>query len=694
MSKAQGVDPLKRLSFYWETVRCLGVSHFTGEVKQKLWNEFRYRHFISFAQKAPGDYSPDFALNWMARSDLTRVVKDIRSRRFPLFFLDSSRREDYRGCLESQGVLEPFLEKADRITQGALSVFTHELCWNSSDFDWHTDPLSGWRWEAKGSFYLREKMSSEVVAPPPGDVRVVWEMSRLGCLVRLGQAWWLTGSEKYIQSLVRILDHWLDHNQPYRGVNWSLAMEVAIRAVNVIWAFFLVIDSPLITDELVGKVLSFLILSRQFILGKLERYYRSSGNHYISNLVGLIYIDLLFPELSRFSQADFAMRELSNELENQVYSDGVHFENSTAYHGFVLEMFLSTAILCRENGRPLSKRFLAKIAQMAAFIRDALPPSGRMMQIGDNDSGRLLELGDDDPLDHSRWCDLAAVFTHNPGLASPNRPSTEILWYMGPETYRACLTASPSKHSFRSSAFVNAGLYFMKSDKGWMSISCGPNGLYDRGAHAHNDKLSFELWYRGEGFLVDPGSGVYSGDPELRNRFRSTAYHNTVIVDGEEQNRFSEDIFFLHNDSLAEVQTWESCGEYDFFSGVHYGYRRLSCPVVHRRQIRFDKRELFWRVVDNFEGEGQHCLEWNFHLAPEIDAEIVNAKTFRLTGKRNILVIQFEEPAELQIKEGLFSAGYRQQQPTKVVQRKITKKIPYRTSFELKGLEVEGGRGE
>lgn len=63
-----------------------------------------------------------------------------------------------------------------------------------------------------------------------------------------------------------------------------------------------------------------------------------------------------------------------------------------------------------------------------------------------------------------------------------------------------------------------------------------PNGIEGKGSHTHCDKLSVIMEVGGVPLLVDSGTGVYTRDASLRNELRSTAAHNTVRVDGEDQN--------------------------------------------------------------------------------------------------------------------------------------------------------------
>ena len=121
-----------------------------------------------------------------------------------------------------------------------------------------------------------------------------------------------------------------------------------------------------------------------------------------------------------------------------------------------------------------------------------------------------------------------------------------------------------SLKNISSKAFSDSGWYVMRNNKDYCIISCGPNGQNGRCGHCHNDKLSFGLCIDGEDIIIDPGTYIYTPLPKWRNKFRSTAYHNTAMIDNEEQNRFVENnLFFMENDSVIKIDKWKIFEEYD-----------------------------------------------------------------------------------------------------------------------------------
>ena len=176
----------------------------------------------------------------------------------------------------------------------------------------------------------------------------------------------------------------------------------------------------------------------------------------------------------------------------------------------------------------------------------------------------------------------------------------------------------------------------MRKGKNHMIISAGPNGQNSNGGHCHNDKLSFALCIEGQDIIVDPGTFVYTPFPDWRNKFRSTAYHNTVRIDRKEQNRFTKNhLFSLKNDAKIKVNQWEITQERDIFDAEHSGYTRLKNPATHRRQIIYNKKENSWIIKDLLTGKGEYQIDLYFHLSPDVKI-IKNSKNkFIIQTKNN-----------------------------------------------------------
>src|SRR5215831_11969762 len=114
------------------------------------------------------------------------------------------------------------------------------------------------------------------------------------------------------------------------------------------------------------------------------------------------------------------------------------------------------------------------------------------------------------------------------------------------------------------------------SARDYLLVSNGVVGTKGFGNHKHNDLLSFEYHHSGVPLVVDPGSYVYTSDFDARNRFRSTASHNTLEVDWREQNDLKPEwIFRLFETSHAEHLAFEELPDYVEYRGRHHGYERF-----------------------------------------------------------------------------------------------------------------------
>jgi Heparinase II/III-like protein/Heparinase II/III N-terminus len=455
----------------------------------------------------------------------------------------------------------------------------------SPEVEWRRDPLSGYLWPLDYHRDLKLQRSDG------SDVRVVWELNRLGHLLQINN----------LAQFLAQLRNWSSQNPYGRGPNWTCAMEVALRAMNTVVAFERLRTSPELDADSLQFVLHLLQQHGRYIEDNLEFSFIATSNHYLSDVTGLLWLGVLLPELREAdSWREFGLTELLREMDKQVLPDGADFESSTGYHRFVLELFLYSFALCRENKLPVDEKYWRKLRQMLEYVKAYLRPDGLAPLIGDTDGGQVLPFRQHDADDHAYVLDLGAVIFNDPDLKRPQETSK---------------------------AFPDAGIYIMRSGDCYLCFNASGAGIHGRGSHGHNDALSIEVSARGRAFIVDPGTYVYTANLEMRHAFRSTAYHSTVKIDNQEQNTTEANTpFVIGNEAQPRVLEWQSNETYDKVTAEHYGYRRLASPVMHRRTVTFNKHQCSWLVEDEFLGAGEHQFEVWFHFTSGLELLVRDAE--------------------------------------------------------------------
>jgi hypothetical protein len=230
-----------------------------------------------------------------------------------------------------------------------------------------------------------------------------------------------------------------------------------------------------------------------------------------------------------------------------------------------------------------------------------------------------------------------------------------------------------------SKAFPQGGFYIMRNGDLYMIVDCVPADPKAPSGHKHNSRLSFELFAHDKSFVIDPGAYIYTADKEMRNLFRSTKYHNTVVVDGKEQNRFDKDnLFGMKLDAAVKVNRWVTTENYDLLDAEHNGYSRLN--VVHRRLIYFNKVEKYWVIKDMLTGEGKHKHQFDLyfhfaHMALQKKDELV-IETRNKTGA-NIAIAPLEtDGLKLAIENGWVSYSYGQKVEAPIIKYSKTAEVP------------------
>ena len=518
-----------------------------------------------------------------------------------------------------------FPEETDGLIANAERI-TLEHCWPllglgercfGTPINWHHDPQSGFTWplDYYGDISLLRRDGS--------DVRLVWELNRLGHFLTLARAYTITGDQRFSNEFFRQLEGWHTSNPLGRGVNWNCAMEVALRAMNLLGAFNVFRHAPGFDEKKLSLLLKVFDQHGRYIHTHLEFSHIATSNHYLSDVIGLLWLGIMLPELEQaHAWRTFALREMLREMEKQVLDDGADFESSTGYHRFVLELYLYSFLLCRANAIGIEERYWKKLHQMLRYVRAYVRPDGGAPLIGDSDSGQVFPVCRRGGDDHSYLLPLGAV-VFNDSRLKVDEASPELLWILGREGIEAHSKIEPEKIDQGSQGFPDAGVYIFRDRDLYLLFNASGAGINGRGSHGHNDALSIEVSACSRRFIVDPGTYIYTADLHQRHLFRSTAYHSTVEVDGAEQNTTDEALpFVIGDEARPRVLECEFFPSVETATAEHYGYRRLPHPVTHQRRASFRKEQRYWFISDKLSGTGEHDLSFRFHFAPGLETTV------------------------------------------------------------------------
>ena len=295
------------------------------------------------------------------------------------------------------------LEAADRLLRGeweTLGVLRTDL----KRPDWFRDPVTGRRSDPdKYAFRVNHRAEEQV-----GNVKQVWELSRLQHLTLLATAWFLTQDERYARRVADHLRSWWRENPFLSGVHWTSGIELGIRLISLIWIRRLLDGWAGVADLFEHDALAVRqIRWHQQYLAAFPSRGSSANNHVIAESAGLLAASCAFPwfgESERWRRKSTLL--LERELIRNTFPSGISRELASDYQCFVAELGFAAAVEAEAAGHPLSQvawdRLCAMADSAAAVIDERLRPPRQ----GDSDEGRGLLL---DAPPANNWPSLLAL---------------------------------------------------------------------------------------------------------------------------------------------------------------------------------------------------------------------------------------------------------------------------------------------
>lgn len=432
------------------------------------------------------------------------------------------------------------------------------------------------------------------------DNEFLFQLNRHRFLICLGQAYQMSGEEKYAEGFARILSDWIKRVPPVpHGNNPWRSLEVGIRGEYWTQAMCYVEDSAAITKELKTAYVETLKVHAD-VLRKTHNGFHKASNWGIIQDCGLLAIGA---ELGIESDIELAVARLCEQTELQIMTDGSHWEQSCTYHNEILLRLLNAVRMLEACGKTPPAKLIDKMSKMADVNKAWIKPDFRQPLFGDSDNNELYDL-----------FAQAALVLNRPDLKSYGSAvlDYESAWLFKEEGIKKYDQMPTAPLEINSAFLKNSGSSILRTgEANSVHYLCMHNG-YTGGGHAHADKLHFDLSLAGEDVLVDAGRYTYVMNA-ARKYFKSAKAHNTTTVGNRGFLNMRGWGFWDSALSIPySVLDEEKCA---LIGGAHLGYRNKLGGVFTERQILLIKPNLYV-VIDGFRTNCPHSYRQYFHFHP------------------------------------------------------------------------------
>lgn len=369
---------------------------------------------------------------------------------------------------------------------------------------------------------------------------------------------------------------------------------ISLRCIN--WIKFLINTG--ITDRTIEHA-----IYKQYYLLKDNIEYHLLGNHLLENGCSLLIGGIYFDDEQLYEKGN---KIVMNQLNEQILSDGGHFERSPMYHQLMLYRLLDCYNMLAVYTKKESEfeQFLKnKIEKMLGWLNKITFNTGAIPRVNDTTS------------------DIA--------------PTTEQLNEYAGELGLQASDNPPNESGYR---MIKNKHYEWLIDVG----DIGPDYIP---GHAHSDTFSFILNLHNKPIIVDTGISSYE-ECERRTVERSTASHNTVMVNEEEQTDVWKAFRVGRRAHVSKLE--ERPG---YISVEHDGFKHMG--FTHCRIFKWQTDRLL--ISDSVFGKRKKQCTAFIHFHPEVGIDKKDEKIFT-----DDIEIIFEGHNNIQINSYQYAMGFNQ----------------------------------
>ncbi|KAA1286176.1 MULTISPECIES: heparinase II/III family protein [Alcaligenes] len=352
-----------------------------------------------------------------------------------------------------------------------------------------------------------------------------------------------------------------------------------------------------------------------------DDFYSKHTNHGFDQALSLILAALAFPEAEAAGAwRELGLARLNAEIHFAFTDEGVHVENSPAYHFGMISNMLRARRLLKASGQ-YSADFDEHFDKALRFLIWVTRPDRFLAYMGDSTSYR--------PSVHPELVDLPSVPLVE-WVSTGGRVGTE-------PTGNFAVYEESGYAAYRSSWKSWPGHTHIVMKSGFLSPY-----------HRQDDDLNVLVHAYGEDWLIDSGLYNHNRLDPVRIYMRSARAHNVPFVAGAKIDRSSV------GKNFATLKRMEAPG----FPYAVKAETRMYQPGSVTRELLIENQDHFL-IRDVFSGYEQMPRYWIFHV-PKDKSVTLNDGAVLVSGKKKTMVIT---PSDSELSVSLY-LGFKQPFPS------------------------------
>ena len=482
-----------------------------------------------------------------------------------------------------------------------------------------------------------------------GDIRTNWELNRHYQFAGMAKSFYVTGDFSILEELQELFYDWNNKNHFLCGVEWTSAMEIAIRVNSWIYTCCFLNKAfekyNLENNKILKDISRGIIVMADYIV-KHRAKYSSANNHLIVEMYAVGMSGIFF-DYKPWEKLAFNI--LTEELPRQNYADGVNKEMSLHYQSFVMEAYGLLMLEMKHNHIKIPQIWEEYLLNMSEFMCDCCGEYGETVVFGDNDEGKILDLSGEH-FDHYRYV-LDLMGNVLPKRYSKMENIHENLCWILSDDFQNSVLQKNCYYSLEVKCYKEGGytLWRSKNNKVLIGIDHADLGFGSLAAHGHADALSFQMFIEGVPVFVDPGTYNYHVPKKTRDEFRATKNHNTVCVNDQNQAEILGPFLWGKRYKINNIEFDNECEKKCIMTA-----ELQNSSYVHRRKFVYNKANQL--IIEDVVQGGQDihlALICNFKAKIEVNQNVV---IVRIGDK--VVKINFDEASKIKEENVEYSDGY------------------------------------